>query len=107
VVFLIRVPEERQAAFLGAYERVRHVVAGAVPGHLVDQVCQSADGPGQWLITSEWARLSDFRLWEASAEHRDLIRPMRECITEARSLKFTVTVQTGSGEPPDQAAGRS
>ncbi|GAA2149993.1 antibiotic biosynthesis monooxygenase family protein [Actinomadura napierensis] len=98
VVFLIRVPEDRQAAFLRAYEEIRHLVADGVPGHLRDQVCRSADDPEQWLITSEWDRLEAFRAWEATAEHRDLVRPMRECFTEARSLKFTVVAETAKGE---------
>ncbi|RAY13059.1 antibiotic biosynthesis monooxygenase [Actinomadura craniellae] len=96
VVFLVRVPAERQADFLAAYQKVRHLVADGVPGHLVDQVCRSDDDPEQWLITSEWARLEDFRRWEASPEHRELVRPLRECMTEARSLRFSVVAQTGA-----------
>jgi heme oxygenase (mycobilin-producing) len=94
VVFLVRVPEERTEDFLRAYEAVRHQVADGVPGHLVDQVCRSSTDPEQWLITSEWASLADFEAWERSAEHRDLVRPMRECFTDARSLRFHVHAQT-------------
>ncbi|MEV4662820.1 antibiotic biosynthesis monooxygenase family protein [Micromonospora echinofusca] len=94
VVFLVRVPTERTEAFLAAYEQVRHLVAGGVPGHLVDQVCRSSADPEQWLITSEWASLADFEAWERSPEHRDLVRPMRECFTDARSLRFLIHAQT-------------
>jgi heme-degrading monooxygenase HmoA len=94
VVFLVRVPAARTADFLRAYESVRHLVAEGVPGHLVDQVCRSATDPEQWLITSEWARLADFEEWERSPAHRDLVRPMRECFTDARSLRFVVHAQT-------------
>lgn len=94
VVFLVRVPVERTEAFLAAYEAVRHLVADGVPGHRVDQVCRSAADPEQWLITSEWASLADFEAWERSPEHRDLVRPMRECFTDARSLRFHVHAQT-------------
>jgi len=94
VVFLIRIPAERTEEFLAAYEQVRYAVAEGVPGHLVDQVCQSATDPEQWLITSEWARLADFEAWESSPDHRELIGPMRRCMTEARSLRFTVRAQT-------------
>ncbi len=97
VVFLIRVPHDRQPAFLAAYEEIRHLVAAGVPGHLVDQVCRSDDDPEQWLITSEWADLAAFRAWERSAEHRELVAPLRACITEARSLKFVVVAQTEAG----------
>lgn len=94
VVFLVRVPTERTEAFLAAYEAVRHLVADGVPGHRVDQVCRSAVDPEQWLITSEWASLADFEAWERSPEHRDLVRPMRECFTDARSLRFHIHAQT-------------
>jgi heme oxygenase (mycobilin-producing) len=94
IVFLIRIPVERTEEFLAAYEQVRYEVANGVPGHLLDQVCRSSTDPEQWLITSEWQRLADFEAWEASPEHRTLIRPMRECMTEARSLRFTVQAET-------------
>jgi heme oxygenase (mycobilin-producing) len=94
VVFLIRVPFDRQQAFLEAYEQIRYQVAEGVPGHISDQVCRLPEDPEQWLITSEWSGLSAFRRWEATQEHRDLVRPMRECIVEARSLKFEVVVET-------------
>ncbi|MEG3632543.1 antibiotic biosynthesis monooxygenase family protein [Micromonospora palythoicola] len=94
VVFLVRVPDERTADFLRAYEAVRHLVADGVPGHLVDQVCRSSTDPEQWLITSEWSSLADFEAWERSPEHRDLVRPMRECFTDARSLRFHIHAQT-------------
>jgi heme oxygenase (mycobilin-producing) len=94
VVFLIRIPTPRTAEFLAAYQQIRYQVASGVPGHLVDQVCQSSTDPEQWLITSEWGSLADFERWESSPEHRELIRPMRECMTEARSLRFTVRAQT-------------
>ncbi|MFI7490048.1 antibiotic biosynthesis monooxygenase family protein [Micromonospora echinaurantiaca] len=101
VVFLVRVPAARTEAFLAAYEQIRHQVAGGVPGHLMDQVCRSATDPEQWLITSEWAALADFERWERSPEHRDLVRPMRECFTDARSLRFHIHAQTHS-QPPAQ-----
>ncbi|WP_434739933.1 antibiotic biosynthesis monooxygenase family protein [Micromonospora sp. SH-82] len=94
VVFLVRVPQDRTGDFLRAYDAVRHLVADGVPGHLVDQVCRSATDPEQWLITSEWRTLADFEAWERSPEHRDLVRPMRECFTDARSMRFRVHAQT-------------
>lgn len=96
IVFLIRVPAERQERFLAAYESVRHLVADGVPGHVRDQICQSATDPEQWLITSEWRDLESFTTWEASPEHRDTVRPMRECFTEAASLRFVVRAETGA-----------
>lgn len=94
VVFLVRVPQARTQEFLAAYEQIRYQVADGVPGHLVDQVCRSATDPEQWLVTSEWASLEHFEAWERSDGHRDLVAPMRDCMTEARSLRFVVYQQT-------------
>ncbi|EFE76299.1 antibiotic biosynthesis monooxygenase [Streptomyces filamentosus] len=99
VVFLIRVPEDRQRDFLDAYEKIRFLVAGGVPGHIRDQVCQSATDPEQWLITSEWRAITDFEVWEKSQDHRDLVKPMRDCFTEARSLRFHIRTSTASDRP--------
>jgi heme oxygenase (mycobilin-producing) len=95
VVFLIRIKPDAQDDFLRAYEAIRHDVAQGVKGHLVDQVCQSQDDPDSWLITSEWEDLEDFLSWERTEEHRELAKPMRDCIAEARSLKFVVREETG------------
>jgi heme-degrading monooxygenase HmoA len=95
VLFLVRVPTERTAAFLQAYGRIRHEVADGVEGHLVDQVCQAQHDPEQWLITSEWDSLASFEAWERTEGHRELVRPMRECMTEARSIRFHIRAETG------------
>lgn len=97
VVFLIRVPADRTDDFLAAYEQIRFEVANGVPGHLVDQVCQSPADPEQWLITSEWESMASFEAWEASPDHRTLVRPMRECMSEARSIRFHIRLQTSGG----------
>jgi heme oxygenase (mycobilin-producing) len=99
VVFLVRVPADRTDDFLRAYEQIRYEVAEGVDGHLVDQVCQAPQDPEQWLITSEWASLAAFEAWERSAGHRELVRPLRECMTEARSIRFLVRAQTSAQRP--------
>jgi heme-degrading monooxygenase HmoA len=96
IVFLIKVPVERQEDFLTAYEKIRYEVASGVPGHLRDQVCRSVGDPEQWLITSEWRSLDDILDREAGDEHRELVKPMRECMTEARSLRFLVREETAA-----------
>jgi heme oxygenase (mycobilin-producing) len=95
VVFLIRLKPGLEEEFLRAYEGIRHEVAQGVKGHLVDQVCQSPTDSESWLITSEWESLDDFLAWERTEEHRELVKPMRECMAEARSLKFVVREETG------------
>lgn len=98
VVFLVRVPVERHGEFLAAYEKVRHEVAEGVPGHIVDQMCRSAQDPEQWLITSEWRDLDAFLAWERSPAHREQVAPMRACMTETRSLRFEVLAETRAGD---------
>ena len=95
IVFLVRVDEENVERFLTAYERIRYEVAGGVPGHVLDQVCQSPADPEQWLITSEWESLEHFTAWERSPGHRELAGPMRACMSEARSIKFEIRAETG------------
>ena len=95
VVFLIRIKPGTEEQFLQAYEGIRHLVAQGVKGHIVDQVCQSPTEPDNWAITSEWESLEDFLTWERTEEHRELVKPMRECMAEARSLKFIVRHETG------------
>ena len=85
----------RQEDFLRAYESIRLDVANGVKGHIVDQVCQSPDDPDSWLITSEWASLDEFLDWERTQEHQDMVKPMRDCWDEARSLKYVVREETG------------
>lgn len=94
VLFLITVRDERREDFLRAYEQIRHLVADGVKGHLRDQVCQSSTDSEQWLITSEWESLADFEAWERTEDHRTLVRPMRECFTEARSIRFRIKAET-------------
>ncbi len=100
VVFLIRVPADRTADFLGAYDKIRYEVAGGVDGHLIDQVCQAERDPEQWMITSEWTSIEAFESWERSPGHRSLVAPMRDCLTEATSLRFVVRAQTSRGSSP-------
>ncbi|ROT28261.1 antibiotic biosynthesis monooxygenase [Micromonospora sp. HM5-17] len=96
VLFLMRVPRDRTEDFLKAYEQIRYQVAEGVAGHLVDQVCESTTDPEQWLITSEWASLAHFEAWERSPAHRELVAPMRACMTEARSIRFVVREETSA-----------
>lgn len=95
VVFQLRLKPDSQDDFLRAYGAIREDVARGVKGHILDQVCQSVDNPLDWLITSEWEDLDDFLEWERTQEHRDLVKPMRECWDEAKSMKYIVREETG------------
>nr|WP_157528724.1 antibiotic biosynthesis monooxygenase family protein [Kibdelosporangium sp. MJ126-NF4]CEL20098.1 WhiE I protein of unknown function [Kibdelosporangium sp. MJ126-NF4]CTQ97322.1 WhiE I protein of unknown function [Kibdelosporangium sp. MJ126-NF4] len=98
VVFQFTVPTARTEEFLRAYDQIRFEVAAGVPGHLLDQVCQSTGDPEQWLITSEWSSLAHFEEWERSQGHRDLVQPMRACMRNPKSQRYVVHKQTSKGE---------
>jgi heme-degrading monooxygenase HmoA len=95
IVFQLHVKPGREQDFLDAYDAIRHEVALGVDGHIVDQVCQSIDDPSSWLITSEWESVDQFLAWERTEEHRELVKPMRDCWDEANSFKYVVRVETG------------
>jgi heme-degrading monooxygenase HmoA len=94
IVFMIKLKPGRSDDFLRAYEQIRHLVAEGVSGHLGDQVCQATGDDDSWVITSEWETLEHFLAWEATEEHRALIKPMRDCFAEARSLRYLVRRET-------------
>jgi quercetin dioxygenase-like cupin family protein/heme-degrading monooxygenase HmoA len=93
VLFMMTVAEEKREDFLAAYEKVRFSVA-ATAGHIRDQICQSPDSPENWLIASEWASMADFVTWKNADEHKELVRPMRECYSEPEFHTFTVVAET-------------
>jgi len=94
VVFILDLKPGAGEQFLEAYEGLRYDVAQGVKGHIVDQVCRSPENPDQWLITSEWESIDDFLAWEATEEHRELAKPLRDCIDKATSLKYVVVEET-------------
>jgi heme-degrading monooxygenase HmoA len=94
IVFHIHLKPGREEDFLRAYGAIRKEVAEGVKGHILDQVCQSVDDPQSWLITSEWESLENFVQWEVTEEHRDLVKPMRDCWDQAKSHKFLVREET-------------
>lgn len=98
VVFLIRLKPGAAGAFLAAYARIHRDVAG-VRGHIVDQVCRRRDGDDSWLITSEWESIECFLEWERSEGHRELAKPLRDCIASAQSMKFDIIEETRSARP--------
>ena len=97
VVFVIKLKPGMEEQFLQAYESIRYEVARGVKGHLVDQVCRSPENADEWLITSEWESLDDFLDWERTEDHRALAKPLRDCMAEARSLKYVVRAETSGG----------
>ena len=102
VVLLLDVQDGAQQRFLDAYEQMRYQVS-AVPGHLMDQLCQSTEDPLRWLITSEWEAAEPFLTWLDSPEHREVVRPLSSCVRDTRSLRFTVFRETFGKRGVDSA----
>lgn len=93
VLFMMTVAEEKWEDFLAAYEKVRFSVA-ATRGHIRDEICQSSDNPENWMIASEWTSMADFVTWKDADDHKDLVRPMRECYSAPAFHSFTVVAET-------------
>jgi len=87
--------EGTQQQVLEAYDRMCSQVA-SIPGHISDQLCQSIENPSQWLITSEWESAPPFLAWVNSEEHLETVKPLRDCIRDTRSLRFSVLRETVS-----------
>jgi heme-degrading monooxygenase HmoA len=98
VVFLIQLKGGREKEFLEAYQAIRAQVAREVKGHLVDQLGQAIDDPRNWLLTSEWQCIDNFLAWERDPTHHQLVKRMRDCWDEARSMKYVVLLETGHCE---------
>jgi len=105
VVLLVDVHDGMQPEFLKAYEHLCGQVA-KVPGHVSDQICQSIDNPAQWLITSEWESAPPFLAWVNSEEHVQMVRPLRNCVRDTRSLRFNILRETGVAAPAGSAGRR-
>ncbi|WP_282204068.1 SchA/CurD-like domain-containing protein [Kitasatospora fiedleri] len=93
VVLMLDVHDGAQDRFLDAYELLRYQVS-SVPGHVSDQLCQSIDDPSRWLITSEWESAEPFLAWVDSPAHREMVKPMHGCVSDTRSLRYTVLRET-------------
>lgn len=106
VLLLLQVREGATGLLLDAYERIRHQVS-SVPGHLQDQLCQSIDDNTQWLITSEWEAPRPFLDWVNSPEHREVVKPLHDCVEANRSLRFAVVRATPRSRPSPAAAATS
>ncbi|MBC9727378.1 SchA/CurD-like domain-containing protein [Streptomyces sp. TRM68367] len=101
VILFVDLHEGAQQEFLDAYEHMRSRVA-SVPGHLGDQLCQSAEDPSQWLITSEWETAPPYLAWVHSEEHFETVRPLQDCVRELRSMRYRILRETGRALPlPD------
>ncbi|MFG3009665.1 antibiotic biosynthesis monooxygenase family protein [Streptomyces cinerochromogenes] len=93
VVFAVRVIEGGEQGFLDLYEHLRKSVAGT-PGHIVERLGEPVDDSRQWVITSEWRSAEDFFAWQQSAEHQELVAPLRQWVDQRQSMRFRVVKET-------------
>lgn len=89
ILFFARVEPGGEARFLKAYDSIRERVATA-PGHVAEQVCQAADDPAKWLITSEWESGRHYADWVAQHRFSELSDPVTEAIADYSHHRFLV-----------------
>jgi heme-degrading monooxygenase HmoA len=104
VLLMLDVVEGQEERFLEAYARMSEQVT-AVPGHVCDQLCQSIENPSQWLLTSEWIDAPHFLAWADSPAHLEMVKPMRGCVRDTRSLRYSVLRETPARPGPGASAG--
>jgi heme-degrading monooxygenase HmoA len=93
VLFMVELLDGHQERFVNTYEQVRHQVASA-PGHISDQLCQSAGNSAQWLITSEWESPEHFHAWVEGPGHREMRAPMSACLKSYSTLRYHIMEET-------------
>jgi heme-degrading monooxygenase HmoA len=93
-ILQVRLKRGREDDLRRAYGALHQRVSEGVPGHLEHQLCQSADDPHRWIITSEWDSLDAALAWQVDPEHHELIKPMRELWEEAERSNYEVRVET-------------
>jgi heme oxygenase (mycobilin-producing) len=75
-VLLFATAPNEPGAVAAAYHRISRGLAGT-PGLLRNALLELVDGPGRFVVLSEWASLDAFRTWEDGTEHRQLTAPLR------------------------------
>ena len=89
-VLEFQVSPGREDDVLAAYAALRERLQRGVPGLLGHQLCQNADDPLRFIITSEWESLEASTSWDRSEEHNELVAPLRRCFASAGSTKYVV-----------------
>lgn len=89
-VLEFQVSPGREDDAIRAYAALRARLEQGVPGLRGHQLCQNADDPERFIITSEWDDLAASSSWDRSAEHDELVAPLRACFARASSTKYEV-----------------
>ncbi|MEU4834410.1 antibiotic biosynthesis monooxygenase family protein [Streptosporangium sp. NPDC023615] len=95
VLLHLRAQGERE--LVTAYDGIRREVAEA-DGHVSDQLLQSLDDPGQWLITSEWETPEHYARWARGHRVDELAAPIVEVSEDRRHMRYAVRRHTVRGE---------
>lgn len=90
----VRVKPGFEDEFLRRYDALQRRIAQGIDGHIVHDLCQSADDADRWLIASFWESLEASDAWHESDEHRELTMPLRECWDEVERVRYDVRVAT-------------
>jgi heme-degrading monooxygenase HmoA len=93
ILLFARVGQDGEQRFLDAYESIRHRVAAA-EGHVAEQLCQAADNPLEWLITSEWESAEQYATWANARGFDELSDPITSTTVERLHRRFLVRRST-------------
>lgn len=90
IVVQVRVKNGLEEEFAVRYAALERRVAEGLDGHVSHRLCRELDDSAHWAIISVWESLEASQAWDASAEHRELLTPMRECWDEVRRSRYDV-----------------
>jgi heme-degrading monooxygenase HmoA len=96
----VRLKPGAEQRFLDLYAAMHRRVQEGVPGHIVHQLCRSLDDPLRWIITSEFESVDDWRMWDESSDHREIVRSFRECFEEGSSVAYEVQLESRHATEP-------
>lgn len=75
-VLLFATAPDGDGAVAEAYHTISRDLQGT-PGLRSNALLELVDGPGRFVVLSEWSSLDAFRAWESGPEHRQVTAPLR------------------------------
>jgi heme oxygenase (mycobilin-producing) len=88
-VLLFATAPAEPSAVPDAYHQISRSLRGT-PGLLRNTLLELVDGPGRFVVLSDWESLEAFRAWEQGPEHRQLTAPLRPYQDRTASTWFGV-----------------
>ncbi|MEV0587121.1 antibiotic biosynthesis monooxygenase family protein [Nonomuraea sp. NPDC050310] len=90
---MLHLRADGEGELVAAYDGIRHDVAAA-DGHLSDQLLQSLEDPGQWVITSEWESAEHYARWARGHQVDRLAAPIVAVSDDRRHERYAIRRHT-------------